>query len=83
MKITITKQEFMAQLDTLDHRFKQPEIIQQQLEYWDELTGSASVATLYMRGFRDSFGCHMGSTEETGFFNFYLPISPECLRQLT
>ena len=75
MKISITKEEFIEQLSEMDYRYQQPEIIEQAVHDWDQLTGKAKTATLFIRGFNDTFGCHMASVQETGFFNTYLPIA--------
>jgi hypothetical protein len=75
MKITLTKQQFKAQLQNLDWRFQSQEVINQCVADWESLTKGADTATLFVRGLHQSFDCHMATPEEAGFFNTYLPIS--------
>lgn len=79
MQIAITKVEFLNQLSGLGRRFEKPEVIEQCSNDWDDLTGGATSATLWIRGRNDYFGCYMASTEKEGFFNTYLPISSDWL----
>lgn len=79
MEMTLAKAEFLSQLAGLDRRFEKPEVIEQCSNDWDDLTGGTNSATLWIRGRNDYFGCYMGSTTADGFFNTYLPISPDWL----
>lgn len=50
MEITLTKTEFLSQLAGLGRKFEKPEVIEQCSNDWDDLTGGANSATLWIRG---------------------------------
>lgn len=64
----------MSQLSGLGRRFQKPEVIEQCSNDWDDLTGGANSATLWIRGRNEYFGCDMASVSADGFFNTYLPF---------
>lgn len=67
MEITITKAEFLSQLAGLGRRFKKAEVTEQCSTDWDDLTGGANSATLWIREQNDYFRCHIASVEKEGF----------------
>lgn len=74
MKLTITRAAYIDQLKGIDYRYERPEMIEQATRLWDELTGAAEDATLYLRGWNKTWNCHMASVDEDGFFSAFLAI---------
>lgn len=72
--LEITRAQFATQLPEIGWFYKTKEAQAESLALWDHLLQAQERATLYIRGYEEGFGCYMASLQQTGFYNYYLPI---------